>query len=151
MREALHAGERAYREATQGVGQARELRARTIAAALQDGMSLRDIAAEIEMTAARVQQIFETLWTHRVGFIGELDDDGANALREAGMALRFFRGGGMSGPQGQPPSPNKHGVYLVADSEEEALARVKNALEGRGRFFTFTVVPLPGKRDSAGN
>jgi hypothetical protein len=147
IRKALGDSEDAYRKAVLGLGEARSLRAKTIAAALEDGMTLREVAEELDMSSARVQQIFETLWTHRVGFVGTLDDGAAKALQEAGMALRFSTGGGTVAPGGELPAPNKHGIYLVAESEEEAVKRVKEALEVHGEFFTFSVTPTVGKKD----
>lgn len=149
FRDALHQSEAAYENAMKGLSEARTLRAKAIAAALEGGMSLRDIASEIGMTSARVQQIFDTLWTHRVGFVGQLSEDAALSLHDSGIALRFSSGAGVAPPGGDLPAPYRHGVYVVAANDEEAEAMVKGALADHGNFSKFEVTRTKGKRDSA--
>lgn len=149
IREALHQSEAAYESAMKGLSEARTLRAKAIATALEGGMSLRDVASEIELTSARVQQIFDTLWTHRVGFVGQLSEDAAQSLHDSGIALRFSSGAGVVPPGSELPTPYRHGVYVVAADEEEAEAMVRGALADHGNFYKFEVTRTKGKRDSA--
>lgn len=100
-------------------------------------------AGEIaELTRSRVQQIINAPWTHRVRFVGYLSDEVAEALKNAGMELRFSRGGGVVAPGGELPRPNKHSIYLVAEGSEDAQAQVEQALKGHGEFFNFRTEPV---------
>jgi hypothetical protein len=82
-------------------------------------------------------QILNALWTHRVRFVGYLSVEAEKALSDAEMEIRVSRGGGAVGPGGELPRPNKHSIYLKAESSEEAQAQVERALQGHGEFFNF--------------
>jgi hypothetical protein len=141
--ETLRDCEELYRSASDLLGKARELRVNAIRTAVNAKMSLREIGSELGgqdgLSGARVKQILDTLWTHRVSFTGELDANGEQALSVAGQVIRTGRGGGSVGPGADLPPILKHTVYLIADSDEEAKVRVEKALEGRGIFANFDV------------
>ena len=100
-------------------------------------------AGEItELTPSRVQQILNAPWTHRVRFVGYLNEKAEKALNSAGMELRVSRGGGSVAPGGELPLPNKHSIYLKAKDAEEAEIRVEQALQSHGEFFNFKAEPV---------
>jgi hypothetical protein len=100
-------------------------------------------AGEItNLTRSRVQQILNAPWTHRVRFVGYLSDEAIEALNAAQMELRVSRGGGVAAPGAELPRPNKHSIYLKAESSMEAQARVEQVLKGHGEFFDFRVEPV---------
>lgn len=106
-------------------------------------MSRRRAGEIASLTRSRVQQIINAPWTHRVRFVGYLDDEAAEALKRAGVELRFSRGAGSVGSRdGELPRPNKHSVYLNADSVGEARMLVEQVLGDRGQFFDFKVEPV---------
>jgi hypothetical protein len=89
------------------------------------------------LTPSAVQQIVNADWTHRVRFVGVVDDKTDQALRNAGIELRTSRGGGVLPPDTEPQPPAKHTVYLTAEDSDEALERVQHALEGSKSFAPF--------------
>jgi multidrug efflux pump subunit AcrA (membrane-fusion protein) len=94
------------------------------------------------LTRSRVQQILNAPWTHRVRFVGYLDNDAEKALNGAGMEIRVSRGGGSVALGGELPPPNKHSIYLKANDPEEAKVRVERVLKGYGQFFSFRAEPV---------
>ena len=97
----------------------------------------REMARLTGLSPARIQQIIDEPWTHRVGFSGVLEPSAEKALKEAGVVLRGSRGVGATAPGDELPPMLKHGVYLRAKSNEDALRRVKRALKGKGSFAAF--------------
>lgn len=93
----------------------------------------------VGLSPGRVQQIINAPWTHRVRFVGIVDQDAARALSDAGIEIRTSHGGGSTAPGGDLRPLIKHTVYLTAQSSEQALAIVKRALENRGSFANFKV------------
>jgi hypothetical protein len=114
-----------------------------------DGVLSRVGAAEAAgISPGRVQQIVNAPWSHRVKFFGVLDERAEAALKAAGVKLRMGSSGGVGPrPEGAAAPPiTKHNVYLVAESEVDALARVRKALEARGSFAGFEAEPISPSR-----
>ena len=120
-------------------------------AAIRDSVSLlsRRRAGEIAgLTPSRVQQIIDQPWTHRVRFVGVLDQRAERALTDAGMQIRTSHGGGAVGHGGELPTPIKHTIYLTADSSDQARKRLEAALKGNGSFASFKAEPVsPSQRE----
>jgi hypothetical protein len=114
-----------------------------------DGVLSRAAAAKAAgISPGRVQQIISAPWTHRVRFVGILDERAAKALKGGGVKLRTSRSPVLSGPPDREPVPTtKHTVYLVAKSDREALATVQTALERTGSFAAFEAEPVSSGRN----
>jgi hypothetical protein len=141
----VHEGEAWLKKAAESLAAAQEERDR----AIRETASIinRRRAGELTgLTSSGVQQIINAPWTHRVQFVGVLGDKANKALRQAGIELRTSRGGGATAPDVELPPPTKHSVYLKAESSEEALERVKRALESAGSFAAYKVNPVSPSR-----
>ena len=80
---------------------------------------------------------------YRVTLAGApIDIEAAQALDDLGLVLRASHGGGTTAPGAPLPEPTNHSVYLHADSGDEALRRVQEALEGHGPYVAFDVEPF---------
>lgn len=97
----------------------------------------------VGLTRGRVQQIINAPWTHRVTFVGELDEEAQEALSAAGYDLRVSTGGGIVAPGAELPRPSKHSVYVAASSSREAKAMVRSTLRGKGSLHNFIAEAVP--------
>jgi hypothetical protein len=80
---------------------------------------------------------------YRVTFRGDpISLEAAQALDAAGLVLRASHGAGVAAPVAPLPEPNSHSVYLYATSADEALERVKRAVEDHGTYVAFEVEPF---------
>jgi hypothetical protein len=78
--------------------------------------------------------------TWLVTFNGDLSDDARGALSAAGTtAVTGGHGGGFLEPSGDHLEPlENHTVLVDADTEHDAIARVRTALEPHDGFDDFT-------------
>jgi hypothetical protein len=77
--------------------------------------------------------------TWLVTFNGDLSDDARGGLSEVGTIVTGGHGGGFIAPSGDSLEPlENHTVLIDADTEDDAIARVRTALEPHGRFGAFT-------------
>jgi hypothetical protein len=110
-------------------------------------LSRVDAAKAAGISSGRVQQIVSAPWSHRVKFVGVLDDRAKAALKAAGVKLRTGRSGvGGANPGSPMPPITKHSVYLDAQNDSEAVATIRKALEGRGSFAAFEAEPVSPSR-----
>ncbi len=144
-RELIKASERIKR-AESGLSKAE--RARDVLLRDSDGVLSRlDAAKAAGISAGRVQQIVSAPWSHRVKFVGILDERAKAALKAAGVKLRTGRSGAGGAKPGSPAPPiTKHSVYLVAEDDSEAVATISKALEGHGSFAAFEAEPVSPSR-----
>lgn len=81
------------------------------------------------------------LGRYAVRFSGELSVEAMQALREAHMGLQhrdtFF----------PSPVPYSTTVVVRAAGDEDAIARVRQALDGVGKFAGFDAVPFADRED----
>jgi len=74
-----------------------------------------------------------------VTFNGDLSDDAHAALSTVGTIVTGGHGGGFIAPGGDSLEPlENHTVLVDADTEDDAIARVRTALESHGEFGDFT-------------
>jgi hypothetical protein len=74
-----------------------------------------------------------------VTFRGGLSDDARGALSAAGTIVTGGHGGGFLGPSGDNLEPlENHTVLVDADTEDDAIARIRTALEPHDGFGDFT-------------
>jgi hypothetical protein len=74
-----------------------------------------------------------------VTFRGGLSDDARGALSAAGTIVTGGHGGGFLGPSGDNLEPlENHTVLVDANTEGDAIARIRTALEPHGGFGHFT-------------
>jgi len=78
-----------------------------------------------------------TAWL--VTFRGNLSDDARGALSAVGTIVTGGHGGGFVGPGGDSLEPlENHTVLVDADTERDAIMRVRRALRPHGRFGAFS-------------
>src|SRR5919108_4790391 len=86
----------------------------------------------------------------RVRFAGApITVEAARALDEMGLTLRASYGGGVVPPGGALPEPTNHSVYLRADTGQDALDHVQEALKGHGPYVAFDVEPFGSDEPTA--
>jgi hypothetical protein len=74
-----------------------------------------------------------------VTFRGGLSDDARGALSAAGTIVTGGHGGGFLGPSGDNLEPlENHTVLVDADTEDDAIGRIRTALEPHDGFGDFT-------------
>jgi hypothetical protein len=77
--------------------------------------------------------------TWLVTFNGELSDDARGALSAAGTTIvTGGHGGGFVAPSGDVEPLENHTVLVDADTEDDAIRRVRTALEPHDGFGDFT-------------
>jgi hypothetical protein len=113
-----------------------------------DGVLSRlDAAKAAGISSGRVQQIVSAPWSHRVKFVGILDERAKVALKAARVKLRTGRSGAGGAKPGSPVPPiTKHSVYLVAENDSEAVATISKVLAGYGSFAAFEAEPVSPSR-----
>ena len=74
-----------------------------------------------------------------VTFRGGLSEDARGALSAAGTIFTGGHGGGFVGPSGDNLEPlENHTVLVDADTEDDAIRRIRTALGPHDRFGDFT-------------
>jgi hypothetical protein len=77
--------------------------------------------------------------TWLVTFNGDLSDDARRALSTVGAIVTGGHGGGFITPGGGNLEPGEnHTVLIDADTEHDAIARIRTVLEPYGEFGDFT-------------
>ena len=77
--------------------------------------------------------------TWLVTFRGGLSDDARGGLSAAGTIVTGGHGGGFLGPSGDNLEPlENHTVLVDAETEGEAIRRIRTALEPHGGFGDFS-------------
>jgi hypothetical protein len=91
------------------------------------------------LALVHVRTTIRPVATWLVPFNGDLSDDARGALSAVGTIVTGGHGGGFIAPGGSNLEPlDNHTVLVDADTEDDAVARIRTALEPHGGFGDFT-------------